>query len=203
MSKEIDVVGENGEITKETVYSADEFKAANTDLEKTKADLAELQRINATRGEDFKAYSKMTEEEKKVFDANTTNLLKNEEKLVNKIGELETKLTEKEKRDNDASKTSILTSIHHGNEEAKKILEDKYALLSAMPETTPQEIQARSMEAAKLAGIQIDPRNPIYTAISGDAPHYKETKDYVETAEGMQAAEMARAALGLPSQVKK
>lgn len=193
MSMEID--GENGE--KQTVYTADEMTAVQTTLQTKEAELTELQKLNATRGEDFKAYSKMSEEEKRVFDANTTNLLKNEEKLRTEITDLSTKLSDREKRDSETAKNTTLATIHLNNAETKKVLEEKYALLSAMPETTPQEIAARANEAAKLAGIVIDPRNPLYTQITGEAPNYKTNAEYVDSPEGKTALEMARAAMGV------
>lgn len=198
MPKEIETDG-----VKETFYTTEEYTGKEGELSTLQTKIAELERINATRGEDFKAYSKMSEEEKKVYDANTTNLLKNEEKLRNELSELGEKLTAKEKRENESAKTNALTSIHHDDEASKKILEEKYALLTGMPETTAQEIAARAKEAAKLAGIQVDPRNPLYIPVSGDAPSYKPKGEYVDTPSGKTAADMVRAAMGLPTSDKK
>lgn len=200
MSKEIETVADDGSITKETFYTAEEYSAREIELTAAQTALAEMQRVNAARGEDFKAYSKLSEEEKKVYDANTTNLMKQAEMLENKISELSTTISTKDKRDADAAKTHVLSSLHHGDEAAKTLLEEKYALLSAMPETTPQEIQARANEAAKLAGIQIDPRNPLYTSVNGEAPNYKPNSEYVDTPQGKTALDMARAAMNLPVQ---
>lgn len=191
----IEIEKEDG--TKEVVYSTEEYTAKDTEITDLKGKLTELERINATRSSDFTAYSKMSEEDKKAFDANTTNLLKNEETLRNQIADLTGKLSDKEKRDNDAAKNHAMSSIHHNDEKTKNLLEEKYALLAAMPENTPDDIAARTREAAKLAGIQIDPRNPMYTSFSGEAPQYKQNSEYVDTPDGKIAADMARKALGL------
>lgn len=193
MSKEIE--GENGE--KETVYTAEEYTAKETEVKGLNEKLGEVRRAQAEQGNNFKRYSQMTEEERKTHDANTTNLLKREEALQGQIADLTTKISDREKRDNASAKDNALSAIHHGNEESKKVLEEKYALLTGMPETTPAEIGARTREAAKLAGIMIDPRNPLYTPISGEAPQSGPNKEYVDTPEGKQATDMARAALGI------
>lgn len=198
MSKEIEVVNEAGETVKETVYTVEDMAAKDGEYAAAQTELTELRRLNTERSQNFTAYSKMSEEEKKVYDANTTTLLKREEALTNQLAEVTNKLSEKDKRDAESSKTTVLNSIHHGDENSKKLLEEKYALLSAMPETTQQEISARASEAAKLAGIQIDPRNPIYTAINGEAPNFKPNSEYVDTPEGKTALDMARAAMNLP-----
>lgn len=190
---------ETPEGTKETVYTAEEYTAKEGELTVLQTKLQDLEKLNATRGEDFKAYSKMSEEEKKVYDANTTNLLKNEELLRNQITDLTGKLTDKEKRENDSAKNNALSSIHRGNEDTKKTLEEKYALLSGMPETTAEEIAARAKEAAKLAGIQIDPRNPLYTGVNGESPVYKPKGEFVETPKGDAAVQAVRDAMGLPT----
>lgn len=193
MSKEI----ETPEGTKEVVYTAEEYTAKETELGTITKELETLRRVAAEKGENFKKFSQMSEEEKKVFDVNTINLLRREEQLSGEVNDLKTKLTDKEKKDNESAKSFALTNIHHNDEASKKLLEEKYALLSGMPETTPQEISARAKEAAKLAGIQIDPRNPLYSPMSGEAPQYKPKGEYVETPEGKTAADMVRSAMGI------
>lgn len=197
MAKEIETTNDEGETIKETVYTAEEFTAKENELATIQADLVEARRLNVERGDNMKAYSQMSDAEKAGYDANTTVLLKREEELTKQLGELNSKLTDKEKRENESAKNSSLASIHHGDEATKTKLEEKYALLTGMPETTPEEIAARAREAATLAGIQIDPRNPLYSSISGEAPKYKPNQDFTDTDKGKQAAEMARTALGL------
>lgn len=173
-----------------------------TALEVKEAELAEMKRLNAERGENFTQYSKMTEEQKKAFDANTTNLLKREEALLTEVDSLKTTISKKEETERSASKNGALAAIHGGKEDVKKNLEEQYALLTGMPETTQEEINARASAAARLAGIQIDPRNPLYVPMNGEAPKYKENKEFVETPEGTQAADMVRGAMGLPNPKK-
>ena len=201
MSKEIETTKEDGTIVKETVFTKDEYTAKEGELSKVNEELEGLRKIAAEKGENIKKLSQMSEEEKKTYDANTINLLRREEALSTEISSLQTKLTDKEKKENESAKNHSLTSIHHGDEATKKLLEEKYGLLTGMPETTPQEIAARSREAAKLAGIQVDPRNPLYTPMNGEAPNYKPKTEYTDTPEGKTAVAMARAALGL-SEVK-
>lgn len=199
MSKEIEVTNEAGETVKEVVYTPEEYTAKENELKTISEQLETLRKSGAEKGENLKKLSQMSEEEKKVFDVNTINLLRREEQLSTEVGELKTKLTDKEKRENESAKNTALSSIHHNDENTKKVLEEKYALLTGMPETTPAEVSARAKEAAKLAGIQIDPRNPLYSSINGEAPNYKPNKEYVDTPEGKVALDMARAAMGLPT----
>lgn len=202
MSKEIEVVNEAGETVKETVYTADEYKGLETNLSTKEAELGEVKRVLAEKGENFTAFSKMTEEQKKVFDVNTLNLLKREEVLMNELEGVKTTLAQKEEREKTSAKTNALNLIHQGDEATKKKVEDEYALLTGMPETTPDEINARARKAATLAGIQIDPRNPLYISVSGEAPKHDANKEYVETPEGSQAAEIVRKSMGLPEAKK-
>jgi len=196
MSKEIETTNEAGEVVKETVFTADEFAAKDTEITTMKSELEELKKTNVERSQNFTAYSKMTEEEKKVYDANTINLLKREENLVNQVSELSGKLTEKENKEKDSAKKNALSSIHHGNEETKKAIEEKYAILN-MPETTVEEINAKAGAAAKLAGIQIDPRNPLYAAFSGEAPVYKDGKEFTDTPKGKEAVDIVKNSMGI------
>lgn len=202
MAKEIEVKNEEGEIVKETVYTAEEFTAKEGELKTVTEQLTEARKIAAEKGENLKKFSQMSEAERSAFDANTINLLRREEQLSTDVARLTEKLTAKEKRENEAAKNNALSSIHHGDENTKKLLEEKYALLSAMPETTPTEIAARTKEAAKLAGIQIDPRNPLYTGFNGEAPVYKPKKEYVDTPAGTAAADAVRARLGIKTEQK-
>lgn len=193
------------------VFTADEVAAREQAAAKAEADrvaatkdaeLAELRRLNAERGENFTRYSKMTEEEKKNYDENTTNLLKHTDKLTGQVEELTAKLTEKEKAENERTKNSALKGFHGDLPEVKQKLEEKYALLAGMPESTPEEITARAAEAAKLAGIAVDSRNPLNISIHGEPPMYKEKTEYTETNEGKEAAALARQALGVPEPKK-
>jgi len=198
MSKEI----ENEDGAKEIVYSQEEYTKMETDLKSLQTELEDVKKVNAEKTDNFKAFSKMTEEEKKVYDANTINLLKREEALTNQIGELTTKLSEKEQKEATSAKETAFKSVHLGNEDAKKVLEEKYALLSGMPESTAEEIGKRVLEAAKLAGIQIDTRNPLFQAFNGESPSYKKGEEFTDTQKGKMAMDAARVALGLPTDNK-
>ncbi len=200
----------NDEGVVETVYTAEEYKAMEekatgyeANIKEKDSALAEKERLLAEKSENIRRFSNMTEEEKKNFDANTTNILRHADKLETELNEVKTKLTEKEQREKDFSKNSSLEKVHMGDEATKKRLEDNYAVLAGMPETTPQEINARVNAAARMAGITIDPRNPIYTPMNGEAPPVPKTADnYVESEAGKVAADMARGALGIKSDNK-
>lgn len=197
MAKEIEVVNEAGETVKETVYTADEYKGLETNLATKETELVQANKLLAERGENFKSFSKLTEEDKKNYDANTLNLLRVVETLETEITSTKTQLSDKTEKERTSAKTNALNLIHQGDADTKKKLEDEYALLTGMPETTPEEINARAKKAATLAGIQIDPRNPLYTSVNGEAPKVPDNKNYVETPEGAQAAEMVRSAMGI------
>lgn len=201
MSKEIENTDAEGNVTKETVYTVDEYKAIEEkagQVDKLQTDLAEAQRVNAERAGNFTAYSKMTEEEKKVYDANTTNLLKREEALQTELATMKETITQKELKERELGKTTAMKNIHQGDEATKKKVEDAYGALAGMPETTQEEINARVVAASRVAGIVIDQRNPLYIPVEGEAPKYDPAKEYVETPEGSTAADMVRNAMGLP-----
>lgn len=200
MAQEIE--NEAGE--KVTVYTADELESAKTEaataaIATKDAEIAEIKRLKEEQGDNFKRYSQMTAEEKAAHDANTTNLLKREEALMTEIEGLKTTVTEKTKKESDAAKTNALKNIHNGDDKIKTELEKNYDLLSGMPEGSPEEINARAVAAARMAGITIDPRNPLYTAVDGAAPVYKQNAEYIDTPEGNAAAALVRDAMGIPA----
>lgn len=192
--------------TEVVLHTAEELEAAKTEgaasvkteLEQVQTQLAEANRINAERGDNFTAYSKMTEEQKKAFDANTTVLLKREEQLLSEVELLKTNLSEKETRERDGVKNNAMLSLHAGDEATKTKLEDAYKNLAGMPESTQEEINKRVSAAARVAGIVIDNRNPLYMTPNGEAPKSGANKEYVDTNEGSQAAAMVREAMGMP-----
>lgn len=162
------------------------------------AEIERLKKVSSEKTENFRKYNEMTEEERKSYDANTTNLLIRGDHLEEQVTTLTKTLAEKEERERLNDKTNALAGFHGGSEEVKKTLEEKYALLAAMPETSPQEIFARATEAAKLAGISVDSRNPIYQTVHGAPPVFKERTDFTDTNEGKAAADVVREAMGLP-----
>lgn len=174
------------------VYTAEEVAQKEAEIER-------LNRLVSEKTENFKKYNEMTKEEREMYDENTLNLIQRNDKLAEEVGGLKETLAQKEARERASAKEGVLKSIHHGVDDVKSKIEEKYAILAGMPEETPEQIQARAIEAAKLAGIAIDTRNPLYVPFTGEAPIYKEKNDYTETAEGKEAADLARQALGLPT----
>lgn len=163
------------------------------------AEIQRLAKVSAEKTQNFKRYNEMTIEEKKVYDANTTELLKRDELRSKENEDLRNRLEEKEKREKESVKRSVIDSIHNNDEKIKKEVEKNYDMLAGMPETTPEEIHQRAIAAARLAGVQTDPRNPLYTAYSGEAPKSKPEKDpeFTETTRGKEAEELARQALNI------
>lgn len=198
MAKEI----ENADGTKETVFTQEDIAtqsatAVEAALKPLQGELEELKRINAARGTDFTAYSKMSEEQKKSYDANTTELLKREETLVGEITSLKTTISEKETNEKNATRNMTLKNIHLDDPASKEKVEKAYAALAGMPEGTQQEIHARAIAAAAVAGIVINPQNPLYTSVNGEAPTQKNKGDYTESDNGKVAADLVRSAMGI------
>lgn len=185
--------------TQEEVAAQKQAEAERIAAEKD-AEIERLKKISSEKTENFRRYNEMTEEERKSFDANTTNLILRGDKLEEELAAVKTTLAEKETKERENYKENALSGFHGGKEDIKSTLEEKYALLAGMPETSPQEIFARVAEAAKLAGISVDSRNPIYQSVHGTPPVYKEKTDFTETNEGKAAADVVRETLGLPKQ---
>ena len=199
---------ETGEVT--LLYTKAEQDA---EIEKVKADttktvtekdkeIERLTKLNIDKTNNFKKFSEMTEAERAGYDANTLELLKRDDLKQTEIATLKKSLEEKNTKDALALKTGVLTKFHQNDEATKKVIEEKYALLSAMPETTEEEIGKRALEASKLAGISIDSQNPLYAVYSGEPPVRKDSKDYTDTAAGEQAAALVRSAMDLPQPKK-
>ena len=96
-----------------TVYTQQEVDTAKEAAIKEaigakEARIAELERLNAERAENFTAYSKMTEEEKKAYDANTVNLLKRDE-----VREKGKKAGESSHKEKDAGKDHVADAPAH------------------------------------------------------------------------------------------
>ncbi len=170
---------------------------ADVIIKQKDTDIEALKKVSAEKTENFKRYNEMTQEEKDRYDANTTELLKRSDQTAAELADTKKKLEERDIRDRDSAKNNALSGFHGGKEDIKKTLEEKYAILAGMPETTPEEIKARATEAAKLAGISIDSVNPLYQRFDGDAPRQKESKDYVESPDGKTAADLVRQNLGI------
>lgn len=189
--------------TEVTLYTEEEVsakakEAADATAAEKDAEITRLAKVSAEKTENFRRYNEMTEEEKKAYDANTVSLMKRGDQLEDDLKKEREIREAREVADRDRTKNTALKGFHAGSEDAKKTIEEKYALLSGMPEGTPEEIQARATEAAKLAGISVDSRNPLYVSIHGEAPQYKANKEYVETPEGKEDLAAVRAAMGLP-----
>ncbi len=172
-------------------------KEADVAIKAKEEEIEKMKKVSAEKTENFKKYNELTDEQKAAYDANTTELMKRNDKTTAELEEMKTKFAEKETNERNYTKNSVLKNFHGDKEDVKKTIEEKYAILSGMPETTPDEIKARATEAAKLAGISIDSVNPLYQGFNGEAPKYQEAKDFVDSPEGKEKAQMVRDALGI------
>lgn len=199
MSEKIDKDGVEVEVfTADEVAAAAKVEADRVAAEKD-TEIEKWKKVSTEKTENFRKYNEMTQEERDAHSANELELIKRNDKIEEDLkAEREARIT-REKTDNDRTKNNALKSFHNDLPEVKTKLEEKYALLAGMPETTPEEISARATEAAKLAGISVDSRNPIYSSIHGEPPVYKEKTEYVETPEGKEAADLTRQALNIPA----
>ena len=189
--KEVDVFTQE-EVEARAKEEADKVAATKD------AEIEHWKKVGAEKTENFKKYNEMTTEEKAAYDANTTNLLRRGDALEEELGSVKKTLAEKEQAEKDYLKNSTLKKIHADVPDVKEKVEKEYAILAGMPETTPEEVTARALAAAKLAGVTIDQRNPLYISIAGEAPNHKQSEQYTETPEGKEAARLAREAMGLP-----
>lgn len=144
MAKEI----ENEDGTKETVYTAADMAAKDQEI-------ADAKKLADEKTDNFKQFNE--------------KLGKTDEELTR----VKTQLADKEKLEKESAKTSTAARFHGNNDEIKGKLETNYAALAGMPESTPEEISARMEAAAKLAGISVESRNPLYTPAYGEAPREK------------------------------
>ena len=171
----IEHVNEDGSVI--NVYTDEEVAAKDAEIER-------LKQISVEKTENFRRYNEMTEEQRKAYSENELIFIKQNDQLQDKIKTLEETLVKKEERERQEKKMSVFQRFHGGNDEIKNKIDQEYSLLTGMPETTPEEISARAEKAARLAGIVIDTRNPIYQPINGEAPVYKENKEFTDTPEG-------------------
>ncbi len=198
MAKKFEV--EDGKM--ETFYSAEEIEAAKkAEADRVAAEkdteIERLKKISAEKTDNFRKYNEMTEEEKKAHSENEIIQIRRNDKLEEELAGVKKVLTEKEERERIYTKDTIMKSIHGDKDDIKKSLEENYAILAGMPETTPDEIRARTMKAANLAGISIESINPLYQPMNGDAPVHKQKDDYVETEAGKTAADLVRQNLNI------
>jgi uncharacterized coiled-coil protein SlyX len=153
--------------------------------------ITELNGKLTARGEDFSQMSKKLE---KV------------DEFEKKIGGLEQTLADKEKQEKINMKNSAFEKWHGGKEDLKTGIENAYAKLAGMPESTLEEVALRANEAAKLAGFSVDSRNPLYSGMSGEAPRPRVASESTEAKEAeFFASDRGQAALkaaGLSNPVK-
>jgi multidrug efflux pump subunit AcrA (membrane-fusion protein) len=195
---------ENGEVI--TAYTEEEraqaLAEAKAEAERAiaekEAEIERLKKVSAEKTENFKRYNEMTQEEKEAYDANTTNLIKRNDALAEELNQMKTTLTEKEQKEREYSRNSVFEKFHAGDADTKAKIEANYALLAGMPETNPQEIEARAQAAARLAGVATEIPNPIYSSFNGEAPRVpNNTDNFLDTPKGKEAQEVLDKALGI------
>lgn len=191
------VVYTEAELSAQREEAASKVKSEFEPVIKAKEEeIAGLRKVSAEKTENFKKYNELTAEEKKAFDENTTTMMRRADKLEEELGLTKKELADKNERERTYTKDTTLGAFHGGKEDIKKTLEEKYAILSGMPETTPAEIQARATEAAKLAGISVNSVNPLYQGFSGEAPKGKDVNEG-DTEKTKEAAELVRQSLNM------
>lgn len=186
-------------------YTQEEVDARAAEAAKAKEDelvpeIEKLKKVSAEKTEHFKKLNEMTEEERQAHSVNEINILKRNEMLEGELATIKETLTQKETREKNEAKENAFTGICGEDADLRKSIEDNYAVLAGMPETTPSEIKARAEKAATLAGITVDKVNPLYVNIHGEAPTHKEGKEFVETDKGKDALELAREASGFKTE---
>lgn len=142
MSREIEL--EDG--TKETVYTADEMAAKDKEI-------LDAKQLAEDRGKNFNGVNE--------------KITKTEEEIT----KLRTDIATRDTNERNAAKTATGMRFHGGKDELKAKVDENYAKLAGMPETTPQEVEARMEAAARLSGISVESApNPLYSPIMGEAP---------------------------------
>lgn len=131
------------EMTEEEIAADIEKRATEKAAEKVAAETAAKQK------ELDEAKAELEKLQKKDFDF--SKMKDGEKALLDKIEGLEKGLKERDTKAITDRKASLVKAITGNDEAMKKNLEDSYAKLSAMPETTPEEVEARMREAFTLA----------------------------------------------------
>lgn len=143
-----------------------------------------------SRDNKIQELEKALEEQKRVSEEKTGNFKQFNEKTVkleDELNSLRTVLSEKEAREKSSFKEIGFERFAKGNEDIKKVLQEKYDLLS-MPDSTQQDIEARIKSAAMLAGINTVVVNPLNVNPNGDAPNNSQHSDDFLKSEKGQAA---------------
>lgn len=143
-----------------------------------------------SRDNKIQELEKALEEQKKISEEKTGNFKQFNEKTVkleDELNSLRTVLNEKEIREKTSFKEIGFEKIARGNEDLKKILQEKYDLLS-MPDSTQQDIDARIKSAAMLAGVNTNVVNPLNINPVGEAPNNSQHSDDFLKSEKGQAA---------------
>lgn len=170
---------------KEYVLTEEEKVAQEQSIAAKEAEVASAKKLAEERGENFSKFNEKVE------------------KLEGELKTTRQTLEEKATRERDDAKTNFGMKFYGTNAELKATLEGKYAVLSGMPESNPQEIAARMTEAAKLAGINVGSQNPIYTPVYGEAPAPKapaaKADEFLKSERGV----AAQKAMGLEPEAAK
>ncbi len=178
------------------VIPKEEYAKTTEELQKAQAEIETLRRVSAEKTENFKRFNEMSEEERKAHSENEIILLKQLDQHSSELGSLKEKLEAKEKTEREYAKVKAISNIAGSKDEVKTALESAYANL-AMPEDTPDAIEARVQAAARLAGINVQSRNPLYAPISGEAPKFNPDAQFVDTPEGKSAVDAVLSSLGV------
>jgi chromosome segregation ATPase len=138
-----------------------------------------LSKSAAHFGEKRKKLAEMTEEEKSKLTAEETRLRKVEEDLEARGKEIETRTRLEIRRE------ESLRRYTGGDAEVQKKIDAELSVLN-MPETTPEEIEAKVSKAARLAGLT-GSGTPSLSIGGGEGPTHTEVKKkFPETEQGKQ-----------------
>ncbi len=147
MAKEYEVTKEDGTVVKETAFTPEEMAAKDAEIERLKT-------LSEEKTNNFKQVNEKTD------------------KLETELTSVKTTLDQKIAAEKESAKTNSGMRYHGNKEDLKAKVESNYAILSGMPEGTPEEISARMEAAARLSGINVESRgpSPLNIPIDGDAP---------------------------------
>jgi len=177
------------------VFKQDEVDAM---VKEKDTEITRLKALDRERGENFKRYNEMTEEQRDAHSENELELIRRNDSLQDELKSIQTGISTRDMNDRTNAKNSIMASFHGNKEDVKALIESKYEILSGMPENTPEEIKSRAVEASKLAGIAVNSSNynPVYAQMDGEAPPVSKGDGFLESDRGKEAEKQLSEALG-------
>lgn len=192
--KEIEVFTPDEVAAKDAAMAEKEtaLATANGELEKER-------RVSAEKSDNIKRLRDMSDEEKSKLSQEQIEQRKIAEKALDEAESAKAELKKEREEKENLKKENFLERFSGGNADLRKKLEENFNIIDSGKEP---DLEKRMGAAAAMAGINMNPKNPLTQEIFGQAPTEKQKSEKDDFLKGDKAA-AAFKAMGISPEENK